>query len=57
MAARLRLLAHQEEGEPGETHPGGSKQRRLHGRVVTHLPGGEGELGEALLGWKRESKG
>lgn len=50
MAAEAQApLAHQEEGEPGQADPGGGEQRRLHGRVATHLPGGEGELGEALL--------
>lgn len=45
--------ADQQEGESGEADASGSKQSRLHGRVLTHLPGAAGELAEAVLEERR----
>lgn len=42
-------LAHQQEGETGETHTSSSKQGRLHRWVQSCLPGGLGEFTEPLL--------
>lgn len=49
------LLAHQEEGESGESHPGSGEQRCLYRWIVIDLPGGMGELTEPLL-WDKNTR-
>lgn len=44
-----RPLAHQEERQSRDAHPGSSEQRRLHRRVLVHLAGDAGELAKPFL--------
>lgn len=50
-------LAHQEEGESSKADTSSSKQRCLHGRVLTHLSGIEGEFAEPFLQEKTKREG